>query len=88
MGQKITPGSENFKKLFGLYSLKHNMVEISGDVTEADRANKQTWEDRAAQPVVCTNASSYLVLKTTLNHKNIYLFSHTKNILLLRLPSL
>ena len=57
------------------------MVQISGDVTEADRANKQTWEDRATQPVVCTNASSYFVLKTTLNHKSISLFSQRKKFL-------
>ena len=30
----------SFQKIFGLYGLKHHIVEISGDVTDAGRDNK------------------------------------------------
>ena len=29
-------GVINFPKMYGLYGLKHHIVEISGDVTDAD----------------------------------------------------
>ena len=32
-----------FQKIFGLFGLKHHIVEISGDVTDADgRTNERT----------------------------------------------
>ena len=35
-------GVISFQKIFGLYGLKHHIVEISGDVTDADgRTDKQ-----------------------------------------------
>ena len=30
----------SFQKMYGLYGLKHHIVEISGDVTHAGRDNK------------------------------------------------
>ena len=43
VGQWIV-GIINFQKIFGLYGLKHHIVEISGDVTDAGRTNEQTNE--------------------------------------------
>ena len=34
-------GVISFQKIFGLYGLKHHIVEISGDVTDAGRMDKQ-----------------------------------------------
>ena len=41
VGQWIV-GVISFQKMYGLYGLKHHIVEISGDVTDAGRTNKQT----------------------------------------------
>ena len=43
---------------YGLYGLKHHIVEISGDVTDAGRTNKRTnkrttSKDRANQLLIC-----------------------------------
>ena len=39
-------------KIYGLYGLKHHIVEIRGDVTMRDgRTNERTTEDRATQPM-------------------------------------
>ena len=35
MGEWIV-GVMSFQKMYGLYGLKHHIVEISGDVTDAD----------------------------------------------------
>ena len=35
-------GVISFQKIYGLYGLKHHIVEISGDVTDAGRTNNQT----------------------------------------------
>ena len=35
VGQKWIVGVMNFHKMFGLYGLRHHIVEISGDVTDA-----------------------------------------------------
>ena len=55
VGQWIV-GVISFQKIFGLYGLKHHIVEISGDVTDAGRdeqTNKQTTsEDRATQLLI------------------------------------
>ena len=41
-------GVISFQKIFDLHGLKHHIVEISGDVTDAGRTDKQTTsEDRA-----------------------------------------
>ena len=49
VGQWIV-GVISFQKMYGLYGLKHHIVEISGDV--AMRDNEQTnSEDRATQPM-------------------------------------
>ena len=46
-------GVISFQKIFGLYSLKHHIVEISGDVTDAGRTDGQmTSEDRATQLLI------------------------------------
>ena len=43
-----------FQKIFGLFGLKHHIVEISGDVTDAGRTDKQTTsKDRATQLLIC-----------------------------------
>ena len=34
-------GVISFQKIFGLYGLKHHIVEISGDVTDAGRDKRQ-----------------------------------------------
>ena len=56
VGQWIV-GVISFQKIFGLYGLKHHIVEISGDVTDAGRdkrTNKQTTsKDRATQLLIC-----------------------------------
>ena len=43
----------------GFYGLKHQIVEISGDVTDAGRTDKQTTtsEDRATQLLICATLS-------------------------------
>ena len=47
-------GVMSFLKMYGLYGLKYYIVEISEDVTNAGRTNKQTTrEDRATQFVNC-----------------------------------
>ena len=50
-------GVMSFQKMYGLYGLKHHIVEISGDVTDAGRdkrTNKQTTsKDRATQLLIC-----------------------------------
>ena len=48
VGQWIV-GVISFQKMYGLYGLKHHIVEISGDVTDAGRP--RTREDRATQPM-------------------------------------
>ena len=35
-------GDITFQKMYGLYGLKHHIVDISGDVTDAGRMNKRT----------------------------------------------
>ena len=58
VGQWIV-GVMSFQKMYGLYGLKHHIVEISGDVTDAGRTtnkqtNKQTTsKDRATQLLIC-----------------------------------
>ena len=44
-------GVISFQKIFGLYGLKHHIVEISGDVTYAGR-DGTTSEDRATQLLI------------------------------------
>ena len=41
-------GVTSFQKIYGLYGLKHHIVEISGDVTKAGR-DGTTRKDRATQ---------------------------------------
>ena len=55
-------GVISFQKMYGLYGLKHHIVEISGDVTDAgqtnERTNKRTTsEDRATQLLICEKLS-------------------------------
>ena len=35
-------GVTSFQKIYGLYGLKHHIVEISGDVTKAGRTDGRT----------------------------------------------
>ena len=66
MGQWIV-GVISFQKMYGLYGLKHHIVEISGDVTDAGRTNKQTnerttSEDRATQLLICEKLSLAILI--------------------------
>ena len=47
-------GVISFQKIFGLYGLKHHIVEISGDVTDVgqDKPKQTTSEDRATQLLI------------------------------------
>ena len=36
----------SFQKIYGLYGLKHHIVEISGDVTKAGRTDERTNKER------------------------------------------
>ena len=40
MGVGWIVGVVSFQKMYGLYGLKHHIVEISGDVTDAGRTTK------------------------------------------------
>ena len=48
-------GDISFQKMYGLYGLKHHIVEISGDVTDAGRTTTTTTtsKDRATQLLIC-----------------------------------
>ena len=53
VGQWIV-GVISFQKMYGLYGLKHHIVEISGDVTDAGRTNEQTTSEyMATQLLIC-----------------------------------
>ena len=41
-------GVMSFQKIYGLYGLKHHIVEISGDVIDAGRTDVRTSEYRAS----------------------------------------
>ena len=57
VGQWIV-GVISFQKMYGLYGLKHHIVEISGDVTDAGRTDERTTrEDRATQLLICEKLS-------------------------------
>ena len=52
-GQWIV-GVISFQKIFDLHGLKHHIVEISGDVTDAGRTGRDgTSEDSATQLLIC-----------------------------------
>ena len=64
VGQWIV-GVISFKKIYGLYGLKHHIAEKSGDVTDAGRTDeqtnkrrRQTREDRATQPFIYNTQKS------------------------------
>ena len=52
MGHRIA-GVTSFQKIYGLYGLKHHIVEISGDVTKVlrtdGRTDGRTRKDSATQ---------------------------------------
>ena len=50
VGQWIV-GVISFQKMYGLYGLKHHIVEKSGDVTDPD--GQTTRKDRATQLLIC-----------------------------------
>ena len=63
VGQWIV-GVISFQKMYGLYGLKHHIVEISGDVTDPDGRTdgRTTSEYRATQLLICEKLS--LAMKT------------------------
>ena len=51
-------GPRAFRKMYGVYGLKHHTVDISGDVTDAGRRQRTTTsEDRATQLFICETLS-------------------------------
>ena len=54
VGQWIV-GVISFQKMYGLYGLKHHIVEKSGDVTDPD--GRTTRKDRATQLLICEKLS-------------------------------
>ena len=52
-------GVISFQKMYGLYGLKHHIVEISQDVTDADgwTTEQATRKDRATQLLICEKLS-------------------------------
>ena len=56
VGQWIV-GVISFQKMYGLYGLKHHIVEISGDVTDPDKRTTTTSEYRATQLLICEKLS-------------------------------
>ena len=48
VGQWIV-GVTSFQKIYGLYGLKHHIVEIIGDVTKVGRTDNRTRKDSATQ---------------------------------------
>ena len=54
VGQWIV-GVISFQKMYGLYGLKHHIVEKSGDVTDPD--GQTTRKDRATQLLICEKLS-------------------------------
>ena len=55
VGQWIV-GVISFQKMYGLYGLKHHIVEISGDVTDPDEQTT-TSEYRGTQLLICEKLS-------------------------------
>ena len=66
VGQWIV-GVISFQKMYGLYGLKHQIVEISGDVTDADeQTNEQTTrKHRATQLLICEKLSLAIEISST-----------------------
>ena len=60
MGQWIV-GVISFQKMYGLYGLKHHIVEKSGDVTDPD--GQTTRKDRATQLLICEKLSLAILKK-------------------------
>ena len=58
VGQWIV-GVISFQKMYGLYGLKHHIVEISGDVTDPEKQTNErtTRKDRATQLLICEKLS-------------------------------
>ena len=54
--------------MYGLYGLKHHIVEISGDVTDAGRdgTGQTTSKDRATQLLICEPLSSQFTVTAQL----------------------
>ena len=63
VGQWIV-GVISFQKMYGLYGLKHHIVEKSGDVTDPD--GRTTRKDRATQLLICEKLS--LAIQYIVNH--------------------
>ena len=77
MGQWIV----SFQKIYGLYGLKHHIVEISGDVTDVGRTDgRTTSEDRATQLLIWETLSLAINIewKTELEELNNAILSWIK----------
>jgi len=57
-------GVISFQKMYGLYGLKHHIVEKSGDVTDPD--GRTTRKDRATQLFICEKLSLAMNITTKL----------------------
>ena len=61
-GQWIV-GVIRFQKMYGLYGLKHHIVEISGDVTESGRTDERTTSEYiATQLLICEKPSLAMMM--------------------------
>ena len=68
VGQWIV-GVISFQKMYGLYGLKHHIVEKSGDVTDPD--GQTTRKDRATQLLICEKLSLAIFNSFKIVTKNI-----------------
>ena len=62
VGQWIV-GVISFQKMYGLYGLRHHIVEISGDVTDPDKQTTTTTREyRATQLLICEKLSLAILI--------------------------
>ena len=74
VGQWIV-GVMSFQKMYGLYGLKHHIVEKSGVVTDAGRTGRdRTSEERATQLLLCEKLS----LATMFSSRNCLKYSQVQ----------
>ena len=48
---------KGIQEIYGLYGLKHHIVEISGDVTKVGRTGQTIMKDSATQLFICASLS-------------------------------
>ena len=67
--------------MYGLYGLKHHILEISRAVTDAGRTDEQTTsEDRATQLLICEPLSLailYMIQSNHVENASVYAYTYT-----------